>query len=36
MLNKKDEINSRKGNPLSKIYVGKGRKVLTNRELDGM
>ena len=36
MLNKKDEINSRKGNPLSKIYVGTGEKVRANRERDGM
>jgi hypothetical protein len=36
MLNKKDEIKSRKGNPLSKIYVGTGEKVRANRERDGM
>ena len=36
MMNEKDAKNARKGNPLSKIYVGTGEKVRANRERDGM
>jgi len=36
MLNEKDAKNTRKRIPLSKIYVGTGRKVRANRERDGM
>ena len=35
-MNEKDAKNARKGIPLSKIYVGTGRKVRANRERDGM
>jgi hypothetical protein len=36
MMNEKDAKNTRKGIPLSKIYVGTGRKARANRERYGM